>query len=61
MWGEDIFAVHPKWLERHMRHFRDALYHLERGDGMAACYYAYVSVVALLKGVLGYSPYGDLQ
>ena len=59
--GEDIFAVHPKWLERHMRHFGDALYHLERGDGMAACYNAYVSVEALLKGVLGYSPYGDLH
>ena len=61
MWEKDIFAVHPKWLERHMRHFRDALYHLERGDGMAACYNAYVSVEALLKGVLGYSPYGDLH
>jgi len=61
LWEKDIFAVHPKWLERHMRHFRDALYHLERGDGMAACYNAYVSVEALLKGVLGYSPYGDLQ
>ncbi len=53
--------MHPKWLERPMRHFRDALYHLEHGDGMAACYNAYVSVEALLKGVLGYSPYGDPQ
>jgi len=48
--------VHPKWQERHLRHFRDALAALEAGDGAAACYNAYVSVEALLKGLLGFSP-----
>ena len=53
--------MHPKWQERHLRHFRDALAALEAGDGAAACYNAYVSVEALLKGLLGFSPYGDLH
>jgi HEPN domain-containing protein len=53
--------MHPKWQERHVRHFRDALAALEAGEGAAACYNAYVSVEALLKGILGFSPYGDLH
>jgi len=53
--------VHPKWRERHIRHFRYALAALEAGDGAAACYHAYVSVEALARGVLGFSPYGDFH
>ncbi|MCC6067302.1 MAG: hypothetical protein LM562_06015 [Pyrobaculum sp.] len=53
--------MHPKWQERHVRHFRDALAALEAGEGTVTCYDAYVSVEALLKGILGFSPYGDLH
>ena len=53
--------MHPKWQERRLRHFRDALAALEAWVGAVACYNAYVSVESLLKGLLGFSPYGDLH
>ena len=53
--------MHPKWLERHMRHARDALAGLERGDDSWACYNARIAVEALLKGLLGYPPYNALR
>ncbi|MEM0467767.1 MAG: DNA-binding protein [Pyrobaculum sp.] len=49
--------IHPKWLERHYRHFHEALRGAERGDDHWACYNAYVSIRALLMGVLGKDPY----
>jgi len=54
-------GIHPKWYERHVRHFRHALAALDVGDGAAACYNAYVAVMALARGILGHSPYGDLH
>lgn len=53
--------IHPKWYERHVRHFNDALMALEEGDARSACYNAYVSVEALAKGILGFDPYGQFQ
>ncbi|ABP50499.1 MULTISPECIES: HEPN domain-containing protein [Pyrobaculum] len=52
--------MHFKWLERHVRHFQEALRGLERGDGYWTCYNAYISVRALLMGVLGFDPYKDV-
>ncbi|MEM1637291.1 MAG: DNA-binding protein [Pyrobaculum sp.] len=49
--------LHPKWLQRHVRHFEEALRGAERGDHRWACYNAYVSVRALLLGLLGRDPY----
>lgn len=49
--------MHPKWLQRHLRHFEEALRGAERGDDQWACYNAYVSVRALLLGLLGRDPY----
>jgi len=52
--------VHPKWLERHVRHMEEALRGAERGDAQWACYNAYVAVRALLMGLQGYDPYAPL-
>ncbi|NYR16031.1 DNA-binding protein [Pyrobaculum arsenaticum] len=49
--------IHPKWLERHYRHFHEALSGAERGDDKWACYNAYVAVRTLLLGILGEDPY----
>jgi len=51
-------VIHPKWLERHIRHARDALTGLEHGDDQWTCYNARISIEALAKGILGYPPYG---
>jgi len=52
--------IHPKWLERYVRHMEEALRGAERGDAQWACYNAYVAVRALLMGLLGYHPYAPL-
>ncbi|ABL87233.1 conserved hypothetical protein [Pyrobaculum islandicum DSM 4184] len=53
--------MHIKWLERHTRHFQQALAAFETGDEAAACYNAYVSIEALIKGALGFDPYGEVH
>jgi len=50
-------VIHPKWLERHYRHMKEALRGLELGDHPWACYNAFVAVRSLILGLLGRPPH----